>query len=857
VRREAGTAASRAGPPGRDEPDQGASDPYDARRELIPPGISLPAGATRDAVRTAVAALDPGGRLGAAVNPLFFALRALAPRAQAPRTVACLLSAPEHCALFLGLTGASGRWLAAAAGEVFARARRAELAGFVDGLGTAGLPAGPLAQVAAAVEACARSRPGAPVALSVQPLPFGSPGSGSGIAFSRDPVTGEPGLAGSFRPGGTGLELLAAGGEDLAEAAAGRPWGALLAHAAQAAERAAGHPVRLEFVVDGGQPWILSARPQALHGAARARTAGERGRRGETGARQAVLEVTEDDLAEALAPRADVRGLAVAAQGIGVSPGMASGTAVFGVAAAVRAVTPVVLVLPESRPEDLPGLLAAAAVVTERGGRTSHAGVVARGLGHPAVTALRGATVDPGAGRLLVASGPPVVAGDPLTVDGRTGVVYRGSPAAARPPAPGPPEAGDPVGWLLSRAAGLPRIGVRVNADTPADAESGRRAGAAGVGLCRVEHMFLGPRQRLLERVMLASRGPDSAEALDAVHDVLRGEFLAIMRAMDGLPVAIRLLDPPRHEFLPAWAPGPPAAGDTRGRDTGGGDSRGSHTGGDRRGGDPGGGDTDGGDTGGGDPLGGGPGLDADHLAAVRRLTERNPMLGVRGIRLGVLEPELTIVTLCALLEAAAGARQAGGRPRPELIVPMVSTPSEVDAVACLLAEARELTGEPAGDQPVPLGVMIETPRAALLAADLARRADFLSVGTNDLTALVWGMSRDDAESELLPAYGDLGVIAASPFGQLDQAGVGELIRQAITEARRVKPAMTVGVCGEHAAEPAAVRAFTRLGVDYVSCAPPLVPGTIFAAARARALAERQPGDPHPADRLNRAGRPG
>jgi pyruvate, orthophosphate dikinase len=805
---EVGTASSKAGSPGPDEPGEDASGDHDAQRELITPSVLLFPGATQDDVRAAVSALDPGGRLGAAVRPLFLAIRILEPQAELPRTVAGMLSYPQHCALFLGLTDDSRRWLAAAGGEGLVRAQRAELAGFLAGSGTAGPAADPFSQVAAAIQACSRAWPEASVELSVQPLPFGYPDSGSGIAFSRDPVTGAQGLAGSFRPNGTGLELLTIGGEDLEWAVSGRPWGASLAGAAASAERTAGHPVRLEFVVENGRPWILSARPEPLRGAARVRAACDRGRRGEIGVRQAVLEVTEDDLAEALAPRADLRGLAVAVQGIGVSPGVATGTAVFSVAEAVSAAAPVVLVLPESRPEDLPGLLAAAGVVTERGGRTSHAGVVARGLGRPAVAALRGATVDPAAGCLRLAVGLPIVAGDQLTVDGRAGIIYRGSPAA-RPPTAGPPEDGDPVGWLLSGAGDLPRIGVRANADTAADAASGLRAGAAGVGLCRVEHMFLGSRKRLLERVMLSSRGPDYTEALDAVHDVLRGEFLAIMRAMDGLPVGIRLLDPPRHEFLPALTPGP-QAGSTS---------------------------------------------DADHLAAVRRLSERNPMLGIRGIRLGLLEPELTVITLCALLEAAAAARREGGQPRPELIVPMVSTPSEVDVVARLLAEARELTDEPAGDQPVPLGAMIETPRAALLAADLARRVDFLSVGTNDLTALVWGMSRDDAESELLPGYDDLAVTEVNPFGQLDEDGVGELIRRAITDARRVKPAIPVGVCGEHAAEPAAVLAFTRLGADYVSCAPPLVSATVFAAARARALADRQPGAPRPAGRQSLAAR--
>lgn len=293
---------------------------------------------------------------------------------------------------------------------------------------------------------------------------------------------------------------------------------------------------------------------------------------------------------------------------------------------------------------------------------------------------------------------------------------------------------------------------------------------------------------------MLAPRGAGGSEVLAAVYDILRADFAALLQAMDGLPTAIRLLDPPRHEFLPDITDlaVQSAVAAAIGAEV----------------------------------------PDPSRLRAVRRLRENNPMLGVRGVRLAMLMPELARLQIRALLEATIAARRAGGDPRPELLVPMVADPAELDAVRRVRDEVATWLGEPELASQVPLGAMIETPRAALLAGPIAARCDFLSLGTNDLSALVWGLSRDDAEAELLPRYRELGVLAQSPFERLDVTGAGALIRAAVTDARARHPDIPVGVCGEHGAEPSALQFFAELGVNYVSCVPSAIPLIRFAAAR-------------------------
>ncbi|MEU4981821.1 putative PEP-binding protein [Streptomyces sp. NPDC021969] len=755
----------------------------------------LPVDAADDALREAIAELDPDRRLGSAEHPVF--LTAWLP---------CLKGG---CLSFVGMSPAGRRWLAGLAGDDFAARRRADLeAALAAARPGTPLPDDPVEQVITLVRALTEDEPSpSRFALARQPLWCG-PDGGSGLAHSCDPATGRPGLTGSFLAGAPAARLLTEGGTDLAGLLGTRPWGPHLRAAVDAAEAALEWPVRVEFVVERGSLTVVRTTRAVLHGAALLRVVADRRASGRLTPAQAVRLVEPLDVERAAAAGVLALGLPVAARGQGVSPGLACGHVVFSAAEAVTAQADgerPVLVLTESRPQDLPGLLAATAVVTERGGQTSHAAVVARGLGLPAVAALADGVLDADARVLRTARGDTVGAGDLITVDGHTGLVHLGGhqgPAARRrAPAALP-------GWLddalsaLPAPSTLPSLAVRVNADTGADAAAGRALGASGVGLCRLEHMFLGEHHQVLQRVLTARPGPDLTEGLAAVHAFLRAEITDVLAAMDGLPVTVRLLDPPRHEFLPDLTEASLTAAAT------------------------------------------GAPADRDRLDLTRRLHEHNPMLGVRGVRTGILLPALTAVQIKALAEATHALRRSGHDPRPELLVPMVSTPGELDFVRGVLDDVCARLGSTPAETGISLGAMIETPRAALLARPLARRADFLSLGTNDLTALVWGLSRDDAEHHLLPAYQDLGLLDTSPFARLDVEAVGLLARRVADDARAVRPGITLGVCGEQAADESAVRFFAEAGYDHVSCAPPRIPLARLAAARAalpREAADNQP----------------
>jgi pyruvate,orthophosphate dikinase len=509
---------------------------------------------------------------------------------------------------------------------------------------------------------------------------------------------------------------------------------------------------------------------------------------------EALRHVTPAHFAAATRPAADIAPEAVVGRGLGVAPGAATGLATFDAAlAAARAARgePVVLIRSETGPEDLTALMTAAAFVITRGGRTSHAALVARSSGRPCVVGLAEATID--RRRDVLEIGHTAIAdGDLVTVDGTHGVLARGEHAYLR--SGQQPEAALPN--LLAAADAYRRMDVWANADTAADAAAARQAGATGVGLCRTEHMFLGDRRRQLTDVLCGPYDSTAQESLAELHRLQRADFHAILTVMDGLPVVVRLLDPPRHEFLPgrtelAVEVAVAAAN-------------------------------------------GHPALDAERRwRAVERMWEHNPMLGVRGIRLGILLPWLHEMQIAALLEATAAAFRAGGRPRPQLLVPMIATGAELRPVlACtehLLSELRPLADH---DLILPVGAMIETPRAALTAAEVAKFADFLSFGTNDLTQLTWGLSRDDTTA-MLRRYQDLRLVEASPFERLDQGGVGQLIRVALAAARRVRPGLRTGVCGEHASDPESIQAFHDWGVDYLSCSKQDVPLARYVAGYA------------------------
>ncbi|MBO4208775.1 putative PEP-binding protein, partial [Micromonospora echinofusca] len=398
--------------------------------------------------------------------------------------------------------------------------------------------------------------------------------------------------------------------------------------------------------------------------------------------------------------------------------------------------------------------------------------------------------------------GRVVRAGEVISIDGTTGEVHAGAVPVQPSPvsrylagelAPTEDQLVGAVHRLLGHADAVRRLGVRANADNAADAALARRLGAAGIGLCRTEHMFLGDRRVLLERLILADDPTEVTAALDALLPLQRADFEAILTEMDGLPVTIRLLDPPLHEFLP---PLPELTARVARAEA----------------------------------LGVDPGRDATLLAAVRRMHETNPMLGLRGVRLGLAVPGLFAMQVRAVAEAAARRVRAGGDPRPEIMVPLVGDAREL---ATVRAEAEAVLATVADAPVIPVGTMIEVPRAALTAGEIAAEAEFFSFGTNDLTQTTWAFSRDDVEGSFLPGYLSAGILPVSPFETIDERGVGRLVRWAVAEGRATRPDLTVGVCGEHGGDPDSVAFFAGAGLDYVSCSPYRIPVARLAAGRA------------------------
>ena len=472
--------------------------------------------------------------------------------------------------------------------------------------------------------------------------------------------------------------------------------------------------------------------------------------------------------------------------GLGVSPGSASGPVYFSSDAALdaydRGEDPVLCCV-ETTPADEPGMRVAVALITARGGTASHAAVVARALGVPAVC---------GADRLhfgdgtVGVDGQVIGEGDLVTVDGSTGTVHLGAGEAAS--AEAPPELDELLAWADEICAG--RVSVRANADTELDAARARAFGAVGIGLCRTEHMFLGSRLPVVQRLILAEDDAEEAAALEELRVVQRDDFAGVLAAMEGLPVTVRLLDPPLHEFLPALDELEVAAA-----------------------------------------LGALDDAGRRRLAAARAWHERNPMIGTRGVRLAVIRQDLYRMQVRALADAVRQRVAAGGEPRVEIMIPLV-----VDAAELAWARAQveeELDAADLGDHRPLVGTMIETPRAALLAGAVAAHADFFSMGTNDLTQLVFGFSRDDVEARIMPAYLREGLLPSNPFEHLDAVAIAPLIAQVVAEGRAARPGLKVGVCGEHGGDPASIALLLAAGVDSVSCSPFRVPVARLAAAHA------------------------
>ncbi|MBW4030262.1 MAG: pyruvate, phosphate dikinase [Acidobacteria bacterium] len=635
-------------------------------------------------------------------------------------------------------------------------------------------------------------------AANIQAMVFGNRDatSGTGVAFTRNPSTGEPAPYGDF--------MVNAQGEDVvAGTSITRPLSDLdylfpdvanqLREVFARLEAHFRDMCDIEFTVEQGHLWMLQTRPGMRTGAAALRMAVDmvndpeiRLTRGE-----ALSRITGDHLDQVLHPTfATAATLEPLAKGLAASPGAAVGRAYFDAPSAVAATRrgePVVLVRAETSPDDVEGMMVAQGVITARGGLVSHAAVVARGWGKPAVV---------GVSELLVGArearvGDVVIAeGDWLSLDGTAGVIVQGAVELASGAAPA--QLDTILRWADEVRAG--HLGVRANADTAADALAARQRGAEGIGLCRTEHMFLGPdRLPVVRAMILATSDDEYRDALARLLDVQRADFVAILEAMDALPVTVRLLDPPLHEFLPDLE----ALLVKEARE----------------------------------------GLSDDDtrlLAAARYWHEQNPMLGVRGVRLGVLRPGLYAMQVRALLEAAHLRLADGGDPRVEIMIPLTISAPELALARSWVVEASDYV---ASHYRTPLhfsiGTMIETPRAALVAHEIAAHADFFSFGTNDLTQMTFGFSRDDVEGKLMAPYLAAGLLEHNPFDVLDDQAVAELVRLGIERGRRTNPRLKVGICGEHGGDPESIATLFGCGVDYVSCSPYRIPVARLAAAQA------------------------
>jgi len=640
-------------------------------------------------------------------------------------------------------------------------------------------------------------------AVNIQSMVFGNMGedSGTGVAFTRNPSTGEPELYGEY--------LLNAQGEDVvAGLRTPRPLATLAetlpeVHAqfkaiATRLEQQVRDVQDLEFTIERGKLYMLQTRSAKRTTQAAVRIAVDMAREGLITREEAILRVDPRKLDDLLHPRVDpVAHMDRLAKGLPASPGAATGAIVFDADEAEkrgRGGEAVLLVRIETCPDDIHGMIQARGVLTCRGGMTSHAAVVARGMGKPCVAGCDALEIDLELGTLVV-DGRTFRAGDILSIDGGSGEVFAGAvPLIA-------PELTEDFRTLMDWADSIRRLKVRTNSDTPRDSAKGRELGAEGIGLCRTEHMFMqAERLPVMQRMILAASKQERLAALAELLPFQREDFLGIFRAMEGLPVTIRLLDPPLHEFLPnlvELATEVAVLKATRPDDP----SRASK-----------------------EAL----------LRKVQILHESNPMMGLRGCRLGLMYPEINEMQVRAIMEAACQLTRAGVVVKPEIMIPLVGHVNELARTReHLEAVAREVMERTDTTVPYLFGTMIEVPRAALTADQIAREAWFFSFGTNDLTQMTFGFSRDDAEGKFLMMYADEQILPANPFETLDRDGVVKLMKMAVDAGRATRPGLKLGICGEHGGDPTSVAIAHELGLDYVSCSPYRVPIARLAAAQA------------------------
>src|SRR5579875_3130262 len=653
-------------------------------------------------------------------------------------------------------------------------------------------------------------------AVNVQAMVFGNmgPDSATGVAFTRNPATGEKELYGEYLPNAQGEDVVAG-------IRTPHPISRMkeempkvyeqFQKVARMLERHYKDMQDLEFTVERGKLWMLQTRRGQRTAQAAVKIAVDMVRERLITRDEALLRVEPEQIYQLLLPRFDPEDKSAAeregkllARGLNASPGAATGVAVFDADTAVQMGgngVAVILVRPETNPDDVHGMLVARGILTARGGATSHAAVVARGLGKPCVVGAEAIHVDPQA-RQLTVNGQVIRQGEPISIDGTTGEVFGRAIRTIEPDLSREQDLQTLLGW----ADRVRRLGVWANADYPRDAARARAFGAEGIGLCRTEHMFFEEdRLPIVRRMILAETAEERQRALDELLPIQRQDFIGILREMAGAPVVIRLIDPPLHEFLPRYDELLQEVTELR-----------------CRGGDP-------------EAL-----REKERmLRAVARMREQNPMLGLRGIRLGLVHPEIIDMQVRAILEAACALAKEGVRTQPEIMIPLVGHVNELRAVEERLRPlAEQVMTEQGVRVPYKFGTMIEVPRACVVADDIAQVAEFFSFGSNDLTQMIFGFSRDDAEGKFLLHYLQRKILPDNPFQTLDVDGVGALIAMAVERGRKARPGLELGICGEHGGDPASIEFCHRVGLTYVSCSPYRVPTARLAAAQA-ALKDR------------------
>jgi pyruvate,orthophosphate dikinase len=649
-------------------------------------------------------------------------------------------------------------------------------------------------------------------AVNVQAMVFGNKGdtSATGVAFTRNPATGENEFYGDYLVNAQGEDVVAgirntSPISDLKTVDGLQDAGRELEEVFDTLENHYRDMCDIEFTIEQGKLWMLQTRVGKRTAAAALRIAISMVDEGLITKEEAVKRVDPEQLDQLLHPQFDKDAkYDVIATGLNASPGAAVGEAVFSAADAVAAAEAghkCVLVRWETNPDDLAGMIAAEGILTSHGGKTSHAAVIARGMGAPCVCGVDVLNIDAEKKRATITGTKKVIKeGDMISIDGTTGILVLGAVDLVMP------ELSDDLDKILEWADEFRKMGVRANADNPEDAELARKFGAAGIGLCRTEHMFLGDRKQIIQSFILTDDPAVKEKALNDLYDAQQGDFYGMFKAMDGLPVVVRLLDPPLHEFLddPRALEVEITREETKN------------------------------------------GVSAETknkrklLAQIDSMIESNPMLGLRGVRLAIMHPELAAMQVRAIASAAAKLIKEGMHPKPEIMIPLVSVVPELatlreesEAVIAEVQKEYGVTKEIYGDAfNIPIGTMIELPRAAVTADEIAKQADFFSFGTNDLTQTTFGFSRDDVEAKFIPRYLDRKLLPYNPFETVDP-GVAKLVEMGVKLGREGNPKITCGVCGEHGGDPDSVKTFAAIGLDYVSCSPYRVPLARLAAAQA------------------------